>query len=149
MENLVDKKRIGSPLAHQAGASLIEVLVAMFVLGVGLLGVISLQAESLKINQQSYASTQALVLANDMAERLRINRQTFIPAVAVPQTDDLENWQEKVQERLPSGVGEVVRDGDFTTNTFHIRVSYAEVALENENTNPDVATVNYMLTVRL
>jgi type IV pilus assembly protein PilV len=64
---------IQSKIKLQKGASLLEVLIALFILGVGLLGVLAMQAESLKLNQQSYGSTQALFLANDAVERMRTN----------------------------------------------------------------------------
>ena len=55
------------------GFTLIEVLIAMLVLAVGLLGLAGLQATSLKNNQSAYNRSQATQLAYDMADRMRAN----------------------------------------------------------------------------
>lgn len=64
-----------SPKNHlQRGVSLIEVLVALMVLAVGLLGMAALLGNAMQFNQGAQARTQAVLLANDMAERVRANR---------------------------------------------------------------------------
>src|SRR5690606_3260878 len=57
----------------QHGFSLIEVLVALLVLSVGLLGLAMLQIEGLKHNTDAYYRTQATVLAYDIIDRMRAN----------------------------------------------------------------------------
>lgn len=59
---------------RQRGASLIEVLVAIFIAALGLLGLAGLQARAMNSEFESYQRSQALVLATDMAERMRMNR---------------------------------------------------------------------------
>ena len=56
-----------------AGFTLIEVLIAMVVLAVGLLGLAGLQVTSLKNNQSAYNRSQATQLAYDLADRMRAN----------------------------------------------------------------------------
>lgn len=56
-----------------SGFSLIEVLIAIFVLALGLLGSASLQMRSLQQNQSAYFRSQATILAYDMADRMRAN----------------------------------------------------------------------------
>jgi len=56
------------------GFSLIEVLVALIVLTIGLLGLAAIQITGLKNNQSAYYRTSATVLAYDMADRMRLNR---------------------------------------------------------------------------
>jgi len=56
------------------GFSLIEVLVALVVLSMGLLGLAAIQLTGLKNNQSAYFRTSATVLAYDMADRMRLNR---------------------------------------------------------------------------
>ncbi len=59
---------------HQAaGFTLLEVLIAVVVLSIGLLGLAGLQTTGLRNNQDAYARTQAATLANDMADRIRAN----------------------------------------------------------------------------
>jgi len=55
------------------GFTMVEVLVAVIVLSVGLLGLAGLQAASLRNNQQSYMRSQSILLVNDIAERMRAN----------------------------------------------------------------------------
>nr|WP_174482605.1 type IV pilus modification protein PilV [methanotrophic endosymbiont of Bathymodiolus puteoserpentis (Logatchev)] len=57
----------------KTGFTLIEVLIAMVVLAVGLLGLAGLQATSLKNNQSAYNRSQATQLAYDIADRMRAN----------------------------------------------------------------------------
>lgn len=55
------------------GFTLIEILVALVVVSVGLLGVATLQVRGQQFNQVAYFRTQATFLAQDMMERMRIN----------------------------------------------------------------------------
>lgn len=55
------------------GFSLVEVLVALLVLSLGLLGLAALQTTGLKFNQQSYQRTQATLQAYDILDRIRAN----------------------------------------------------------------------------
>lgn len=60
--------------AHrQAGFSLIEVLVAVLVLTVGLLGVAAMQMVSFQNNQGAYFRTQATYIAAEILDRMRAN----------------------------------------------------------------------------
>lgn len=61
------------PIAREKGFSLIEVLVALLVLSIGLLGLAALQTTSLKYNTDSYTRTQATLLAYDIMDRMRAN----------------------------------------------------------------------------
>lgn len=56
-----------------AGFTLVEVLVAVVVLAIGLLGVAGLQLVGLRYNQSAYLRTQASFLAYDMIDRMRSN----------------------------------------------------------------------------
>lgn len=56
------------------GFSLLEVLVALLVLSIGLLGLAALQTTGLKLNHQSYERTQATLQAYDIIDRIRANK---------------------------------------------------------------------------
>lgn len=67
------------------GFSLVEVLVALVVLGVGMLGMASLYVTTLQANGTAISRTQAVNLASDLAERIRANpngKTGYIPATA-------------------------------------------------------------------
>jgi type IV pilus assembly protein PilV len=58
---------------HQRGVSLIEVLVAMLITTVGLLGFASIQSKALLATSDGYLRTTAMSVAQDMMERMRLN----------------------------------------------------------------------------
>ena len=58
---------------NSKGFTLIEVLVAAFVLAVGLLGLAGLQAKSLQFNHSAYQRSQANIIAYDIIDRMRAN----------------------------------------------------------------------------
>lgn len=57
----------------QRGLSLIEVLVAVFIFSLGLLGLAGLLVVSSKANHSAYLRTQATFIAGSMADRMRAN----------------------------------------------------------------------------
>lgn len=108
-----------SPIRSRAAAgfTLIEVLVAMLVLAVGMLGIAAMQMRGLQFNHDAYLRSQISVLAYDIADRMRINRDslaaylgdftvtTTLPtgcnnAVTTP-ANDLLCWRTRVSEALP------------------------------------------------
>lgn len=109
-----------------AGFTLIEVLIAMLVLAVGLLGLAGLQAANLKNNQSAYNRSQATQLAYDLADRMRANiagkssYTAILPSSATAKANcltttgcspadlaqnDLFEWNLAVSNSLPSGIG--------------------------------------------
>ncbi|MGC4403711.1 type IV pilus modification protein PilV [Methyloversatilis sp. MC4-4] len=62
--------------AHrQAGVSLIEVLVALFVLAFGMLGIAGMQTMAMKANQSAFERNAAVISANSIVERIRSNQR--------------------------------------------------------------------------
>lgn len=61
-------------LRHQKGVGLVEVLIALLVLAIGVLGFIALQYRAVEATHESGSRVQAINLARDMAERIRVNR---------------------------------------------------------------------------
>lgn len=116
----------------QTGFGLIEVLVALIILAVGLLGMASLQTTSLKQTTGSQARTQAMFLAEDLVERIRANRpdkDQYVLTNPQPLTcdtgfslsnsavagDDLDEWRNSLACLLPGGNGEVAVNDDRVT----------------------------------
>ncbi len=59
---------------YQQGAGMIEVLITMFVTSIGLLGAAAMQSKLQLAELESYQRTQAVMLMNDMANRMMVNR---------------------------------------------------------------------------
>ncbi len=97
------------------GFTLIEVLVALLVMSIGLLGLAALQATSLKTNHGAYNRGQAIFLAYDIMDRMRANQTQALagaynrdlddlapaPAVAPLSAADLSSWYANLQQALP------------------------------------------------
>lgn len=65
---------ISSHTSKQRGTTMIEVLVTIVILTLGLLGMAGLQARLQVSEMESYQRTQALILLEDMANRIATNR---------------------------------------------------------------------------
>mgnify|MGYP003399266113 FL=1 len=59
---------------YQKGVGLVEVLVALLLLAVAVMGFIALQYRAIEATAESGARVEAISLARDLAERVRVNR---------------------------------------------------------------------------
>lgn len=100
--------------SRQNGASLVEVLVALLLLSIGLLGVAGLQINALQVNRSAHVRSQASVLAYYIADRMRANRDsamaggynlTFGETVSGTTLNkvDLANFKTELTNTLPAG----------------------------------------------
>ncbi len=121
------------PIRRCDGLTLIEVLIALIVLSVGILGLATLQTASLNFNNSASQRTQATVLAYDMADKMRANRQAALagdydtaledppPACAAPAVvgtvaaQDVSSWRMALACRLPLATGSIARAGNQVT----------------------------------
>ncbi len=105
---------------RQAGAGLVEVLVAVVVLSIGLLGIAGMQLVSLRNNHSAWLRSEATVRAYDIMERMRANREQALaggydmalgaaaPSGSTIRDLDLQEWKQDLTV-LPSGDGAVAR----------------------------------------
>ncbi|MCP3908006.1 MAG: type IV pilus modification protein PilV [Oceanicoccus sp.] len=78
MQDKIKQVLVGQSIARQhEGSSLIELLVALVILAIGLLGYIGLITSGLTINQRAYTLSQASFLAEDLVDRARANRDAI------------------------------------------------------------------------
>jgi len=119
----------------QRGFTLIEIMVAVVVLAIGLLGLAGLQATSLRFNSSAYLRSQATSLAYDIADRMRVNAvaarggaydgvalQTPLACTAAALAGDVANqdiqaWRNALTCTLPFGTGSIARNGTVFTIT--------------------------------
>lgn len=73
--------------SRMTGLSLIEILITVVVLSIGLLGIAGMQAFGMRYSHDSYARSQATMLANELIERMHANPD----AVANGDYDDADN----------------------------------------------------------
>ena len=66
----------------QVGFSLIEVLVAIIVLSIGMLGAVGMQSTALKMNKESRNQAAAVMFARELGERMRGNNTVAIQTTA-------------------------------------------------------------------
>lgn len=162
----------------QTGFSIIEVLVALVVLAVGMLGMAGLYVTTLRSSGTAISRMQAVSLAADMADRIRANR--FARAVyrtgtgtptqqACAKTgtctqeqmaeNDLFVWQQQIDELLPGDNqrGEIVYTAASVTaagpvpDNYVITVHWQEAAGGgNEDTDADGdSDLSYALTMQV
>lgn len=76
MKNNISRPNLqfSSSKARQAGISLLEVLISIVIIAIGILGLAGLQARATNAEFESYQRSQAIILANDMVDRIRMNR---------------------------------------------------------------------------
>lgn len=135
----------------QSGFTMVEVLVALVVLAIGLLGIAALYLNSLQAGRTAIYRTQAVNLAADLADRIRSNRTALAAygtlfgdvEVEVPACDttggcidtdlaatDLFRWKATLAQVLPNGQGQVVVTlpvGPGEPANYAVVVSWAEV----------------------
>lgn len=62
-----------APPSRQQGMSLIEVLIAVLILGIGVLGIAAMQASAMRNSQSSMQQSQAVIFANGLMDAMRAN----------------------------------------------------------------------------
>ncbi|WP_294636050.1 prepilin-type N-terminal cleavage/methylation domain-containing protein [uncultured Aquabacterium sp.] len=112
------------PRAHrpQGGFLLIEVLIAILIFAVGILGLVGLQARMTKAQTEAKARADAVNLAGELRGLMWVDianlaqYETSACAAHAP----CANWLAKLQSTLPSGSATVTRD---TTRPGWVRIS--------------------------
>ena len=107
------------------GFTLLEVLIALVILSVGLLGLAGLQTTGLRNNHSAYLRSQATLLAYDIADRIRANKANLnayalalsasAPSGTSVAETDLNEWLTNVENRLPEGDASVAINNEIVT----------------------------------
>ncbi|MCQ8105220.1 type IV pilus modification protein PilV [Methylomonas sp. SURF-2] len=141
------------------GFTLIEVLVAVVILALGLLGLAGMQATGLRNNQDAFNRSQATQLAYDLADRIRANARAVdtytdigdAPTAADEKADcltstgctraemaenDLFEWNRDLTTILPSGAGTLTANG----NIYTITITWDDDHDGNDDNNPSFQT---------
>jgi type IV pilus assembly protein PilV len=126
------------------GFSLIEVLVALIVMSVGMLGIAGLYVHGLQAGRTSLFRHHAVNLAGDVADRIRANPTAGIAYEAVAGADngcvggttdctpaemaasDIDLWLQQAADTLPDGDVAVTYDDSAVPSIYTVTVSWSE-----------------------
>lgn len=147
------------PGQRSRGFSLVEVLVALVVMAVGMLGIAGLYIEGLRAGRTSVYRGAAVTLAGDMADRIRANPDGAYAGTGPGAdrgcvngggdcspndlaADDWFRWLEDLRRRLPAGATAVIEQQDLApVRQYAITLSWPEAGQE--------APVSYSLALQL
>jgi type IV pilus assembly protein PilV len=127
----------------QRGFSLVEVLIALVILSVGMLGIAGLYVQSMQAGRTSMFRHHAVTLAGDIADRIRANPRAGIAYAgagadnncvlggvdcneAAMAANDIFLWDQQAVDTLPNGDVAVLFDNTVVPPTYAITVSWDE-----------------------
>ncbi|MCY1285412.1 hypothetical protein D3C76_764060 [compost metagenome] len=151
------------------GFTLIEVLIALVILAVGLLGMASLMMSSLQSSQGAYLRSQASLLAFDIVERMRANHAQAISTNdytlaenATGSTDpdcktsgcnpaqqaqqDLHDWRAALADGIPGAKASITRT---PPNEYEITISWEETGTALKKSDETEISPSFSLRVDL
>lgn len=136
------------------GFTIVEVLAALLVMAVGIIGIAALYSDQVQTNPEAQLHQQAAELAEQIANRIRTTKEGhagFATTIGVlcdqqsrlvlPQdlaAREAACWEDEVERKLPSGLGTITRDTLTNPATYVIAVSWSV---------PDAGTASYVIRV--
>jgi type IV pilus assembly protein PilV len=141
--------------SRSRGFTIAEVLAALLVMAVGVIGIAALYSDQVQTNPEAQLHHEAAALAEQIAERIRATKEghagfaTTIGVLceqqqskpALPQdaaAREAACWEDEVERKLPSGLGSISRDALTNPPTYVIAVSWSA---------PDAGTASYVIRV--
>jgi type IV pilus modification protein PilV len=136
------------------GFTIVEVLAALLVMAVGIIGIAALYSDQVQTNPEAQLHHAAAELAEQIANRIRSTKEGhagFATTIGVlcdqrsklvlPQdiaAREAACWEDEVERKLPSGLGTITRDTLTSPPTYVIAVSWSV---------PDAGTASYVIRV--
>lgn len=149
-----------SSASRQSGIGLVEVLIAVLILAIGLLGLASMQTNGMRMTNGSMSRSQAVFLANDIVERARANRANranyalapnaagnvnpcnlalgYNAALTVAQ-NDMAEWLNSLACLLPGADASIALN--VSTNRMDVTVQWTSRSDEDNDNNLDIDTL--------
>ena len=127
----------------QRGFSLIEVLIALIIMSVGMLGIAGLFVQGMQAGRTALFRHNAVTLAGDVADRIRANPRAGVDYMG-PGVDngcvgmgidctptqmaanDILLWDQQALDSLPNGAVIIQFDGAVSPPTYTITISWDE-----------------------
>jgi type IV pilus assembly protein PilV len=143
---------------RQNGFSLVEVLIALIIMSVGMLGIATLFVQSMQAGRTSMFRHHAVTLAGDVADRIRANPRAGIAYTglgadggcvgtgndcneAAMAANDIFLWDQQVVESLPNGDVTIAFDDTVIPPMYTIAVNWDE---PGEDPN---SPLNYIINI--
>lgn len=134
--------QIRSP-RKQSGFSLVEVLIALVIMSVGMLGIAGLYVHSMQAGRTSMLRHHAVTLVGDVADRIRANPRAGIayegPGLDGSCVSDVVNcddvamaghdillWKQQATDTLPDGDVDITFDDSGNPPNYVIDVTWSE-----------------------
>jgi type IV pilus modification protein PilV len=133
---------------------MIEVLAALLVMAVGIVGVAALYSDELHTTPETQLHEQAAELAERIATRIRATKEgragfagtvgvVCDPGARIRSAQDAAAqeaacWEDDVEDSLPSGLGTVSRDLSTHPETYVVAVSWS---------SPETGAASYVIRV--
>ncbi len=126
-----------------AGFTLVEVLIALIILSVGMLGIAGLYVHSMQAGRTSLFRHHAVTLAGDVADRIRANPRAGAAYAlaggdnncvdggidctpAQMAANDIFLWDQQAVDTLPTGTVTIVFDNGVVPPTYAITIAWTE-----------------------
>lgn len=138
------KKRPSPTQKRVSGFTLIEVLIALIIMSVGMLGIAGLYVHSLQAGSTSLFRHHAVTLAGDIADRIRANPRAGAAYAVSPGVNancvsggvnctraelagnDVFLWQQQAAATLPNGTVVVVFNNGVVPPTYQITLTWTQ-----------------------
>jgi type IV pilus assembly protein PilV len=142
MKHIAIKRDFSIP-GRLRGFTLIEVLIALVILSVGMLGIAGLYVHSMQAGRTSILRHNAVTLAGDIADRIRANPRAG-PAYALAgannncvaagidctpgemAANDIFLWDQQAAATMPNGAVNIVFNNGVVPPTYQITVTWTE-----------------------
>jgi type IV pilus modification protein PilV len=137
------------------GSTVVEMVAALLVMAVGIIGVAALYSDTASTNTDARLQIEATELAQEIATRIESNasgRIGYVGTVGVvcnptaksmnaqdAAANEAACWEDRVEKALPSGSGSIMRDTSTTPTSFIVSVSWSA---------PDKGAASYVIQVK-
>lgn len=140
---LITSKKLVDLNSKVRGFTLIEVLIALVIMSVGMLGIAGLYVHSMQAGRTSILRHNAVTLAGDIADRIRANPRAGAAyaqagannncvdggvncTIGEMAANDIFLWDQQAEATLPNGQVSIVVENGLVPPTYQITLTWTE-----------------------